>query len=119
MEEFSILLSLAEHRDPRESCLRSLKSQELEQDLIVVYRHSPLVVMVIDVELVGRTAPRAPSLLHILPIKKSLRSHEIYSIPEDTHTTEGDEEEFFHITRFLAFGSLPHLASPVQSHVRP
>jgi len=67
-------------------------------------------VMIIDVELVGGTTPRTTSLLHILSIKKSLLTHKKYCISKYTHTAEGDEEEFFHITRFLAFYSLPPLA---------
>ncbi len=58
MEMVAILFPFAKYCDPGESCLRSLQGQELEQDTIIVNRNSPLVIMVIDVELIGGATPR-------------------------------------------------------------
>ena len=63
MEYFSIVFSFSEHCDPGESCLSSLKCEEFEQFTIVMDRNSPLIIMVIDVELVGGTAPGATSYI--------------------------------------------------------
>lgn len=63
MEMLSILFPFAEHCDPRESCLSSLQSQELEKYTIIVYRNSPLIVVIVDVELIGGATPSTSSYI--------------------------------------------------------
>ena len=58
MKEFSISLSLAQNRNPRKSCLCSLKYEKLKKYSIIMDRHSPLSIMIFYVELVGGSAPR-------------------------------------------------------------
>lgn len=53
-------------------------------------------VMIVDIGLVGRTAPGTANLRHILSVKKSLPTHKKYRISKYAHTAEGDKEEFFH-----------------------
>lgn len=112
MEESTIVFSFSQNRNPRESCLSSLKGQEFKENSIIMHRNSPLVVMIVDIELVRGATPRTANevLLHILSIKKSLRSHEIYGIPENTHATEGDEEELFHTKIPSVFYSPQHFS---------
>src|SRR5262249_30480976 len=45
-ERRAIVLSLLEDRAPGEARLRSFQDQELEQAVVVVYRHAPLLVVV-------------------------------------------------------------------------
>ena len=56
VEELPVALSLAQHRDPRETGLGTLEYQHLKQACVVQCRHSPFPVMVVHVEWVG-TAP--------------------------------------------------------------
>src|SRR5207245_2597609 len=51
VEGFSVVPSLLQDRLPTQTRLRSFEDQELEQQTVVVDRHAPFGVMVLDVEL--------------------------------------------------------------------
>lgn len=66
MKMLSIIFAFAQYRDPRETCLSSLKCEKLEKYRIVVYWNSPLFIMIAYVEWVGTTPRASRNGSHIL-----------------------------------------------------
>lgn len=62
IESFTKSLALFEHRYPRQARLHSLKDEHFEQAAVVVKRHAPFLIMVVDVNLI-RAAPSAADKL--------------------------------------------------------
>src|SRR5271170_3005049 len=67
VEGFAVAVALAQHRQPAQARLRAFQAQHFEQLAIVADRHSPLSIVVGDVQRIRR-APGAAQLAVGMPL---------------------------------------------------
>jgi hypothetical protein len=66
-ETFSIFLPLIQYEFPGDACLCSLETEKLEESMIIMDRHSPLFIVVGDIE----------RILGICPVTATIAFHEM------------------------------------------